>query len=163
MISLIAAMAKNRVIGVNNTLPWHLLADLKHFKALTLNKPIVMGRQTYLSIGKPLPKRENIILTTNKKFHAPGCHIVHSIDDVLKLARNAPEVMIIGGATVYQQFLPHAYRMYLTYIDTHIEGDTLFPEWNENEWTVTERIEHTADEINHYNYEFVYLIRNDAE
>src|SRR5687767_855649 len=113
-ISLIAALDRNRVIGKDNQLPWHLPADLKHFKALTLGKPILMGRKTYLSIGKPLPERTSIILTHDKTFRAPaGCLVAHSLAEALQQVKNTNEVMVIGGAKLFEQTLPIAKRLYL--------------------------------------------------
>jgi len=158
-ISIIAAMSRNRVIGINNTLPWHLPADLKHFKSITLNKTIVMGRKTYESIGRPLPKRSNIIITRNADFLAEGCTIVHTIDAALACATEQEEVMVIGGASFYEQILPRADRIYLTLIDGDFEGDTLFPEYDPSDWQETENINQTPDEKNKYQYSFIVLDR----
>jgi len=126
-ISIIAAMGSNRVIGYENRLPWELPEDLQHFKALTLHKPIIMGRKTYDSIGKPLPKRQNIILTRDNAFQANGCDIVHSIDEAVEIAEDKSEIMIIGGAHLYEQCLPLANVLYLTLVHQDYTGDTYFP------------------------------------
>lgn len=159
-ISLIVAMTKNRVIGANNQLPWHLPADLRHFKSLTLGKPIVMGRKTYESIGKPLPGRTNIILTQQPNYHAEGCLVVHSIDAVLSAANDAAELMIIGGSSIYAEFLPLAQKIHLTEIAAAIVGDAYFPELTNIEWQKIAQEDYQADEKNVYNYSFVTLERS---
>ena len=159
IISLIAAMDKNRVIGKNNALPWHLPADLKHFKELTIGKPIIMGRKTFASIGKPLPKRTNIILTRDHDLHAEGCIIAHSLDDAIKAAGNVEEIVVIGGAEIFKQFLPHAQKMYLTTIDAAFDGDIKFPEWDHAEWKETMREEYYPDKNNKYHHCFLVLER----
>jgi len=158
-ISIIAAMSRNRVIGINNTLPWHLPADLKHFKSITMGKAIVMGRKTFESIGRPLPGRTNIIITRNTGFQAEGCTVVHSIEDALDLSVKQDEIMIIGGASFYEQILPRADRIYLTLIDEKFEGDALFPKYNQSDWQETEHIKHMPDEKNKYQYSFIVLNR----
>lgn len=155
-ISLIAAMANNRVIGKNNTLPWHLPADLKHFKNTTMGKAIVMGRKTFESIGRPLPGRQNIIVTRDKMYQATGCTIINSINQI-KLVSDAIEIMVIGGAEIYKQLLPQAQRLYLTYIHADVDGDSHFPQWQANEWQEISREDHLADENNKYDYSFVIL------
>ena len=132
IISLVAAMGKNRVIGKDNSLPWKLPEDMKRFKELTSGKTVVMGRTTFESIGKPLPNRINIIITRDKNYKAEGCIVVNSVDEALKYAKDADEVMIIGGAQIYQQFLPIANKMYLTLIDEDFEGDAYFPEYDKS-------------------------------
>lgn len=148
--SLIVAMSKNHVIGVDNKMPWHLPADLKHFKELTLGKPIVMGRKTYESIGKPLPGRENIILTRNPDFDVPGCWVTGDIEAVFQKYQDVPEIMIIGGAQLFEHCLPLADRLYLTYVDLEIKGDASFPFFDTSEWQEIERVEYPADENNNY-------------
>lgn len=134
-ISLIVAASDNDVIGIRGELPWHLPADLKRFKQLTMGKPIVMGRLTHESIGRPLPGRRNVILTRNGNYRSPGCERVSSVDDVLAFADE--EVMVIGGGDVYAQFLPHAQRIYLTRVHVCIDGDAFFPQLEAGAW-VTE-------------------------
>ncbi len=129
-ITLVAAMADNRVIGHDNDLPWSLPDDMRHFVALTRGKPIVMGRKNYESIGRALPKRLNIVLTRDKAFKAEGCTIVHSTETALAAAGSADEIMIIGGAEIYAAFLPIADRIELTRVRASIEGDTFFPEFS---------------------------------
>ncbi len=158
-LSLIAALARNRVIGRDNQLPWRLSADLKHFKSLTMGKPIVMGRKTYESIGKPLPGRTNIIVTRDHSFTSEGCHVVHSIEAALVIAEGSDEVMIMGGADLYAQLLPRADRLYLTEVKVDANGDAWFPEINEMHWRELERESHRADENNEFDYDFVVLAR----
>jgi dihydrofolate reductase len=159
LISLIAAMDKNHAIGIENRLPWHLPADLQHFKKLTLGKPVLMGRNTYESIGKPLPGRLNIVVTRNESYQAPGCTMAHSFEDAISKAGDHEEIMIIGGASFYEHALPRAHRLYLTFVDTEVQGDAFFPVWNPDEWRAIERESHRADEKNAFNYEFITLER----
>lgn len=156
-ISLISALANNRVIGYRNQLPWHLPADLRHFKALTLGKPILMGRRTYESIGKPLPERRNVVISRQQDFMAPGCDCVNSVEEALKLTSDAEEVMVIGGANLYQQTLPLADYLYLTLIHHDFHGDTFFPEWKSEEWQEIQRSDFPADLKNPYPYSFIVL------
>jgi len=161
MISMIAAEAENRVIGNKNTIPWHLPADFAYFKATTLGKTVVMGLNTFKSIGeKPLPGRKHIILNNDQNYTAPqDCRVAHSIEEAVEMTKDEPEVMICGGASVYKQFLPLAQKLYLTYVHASPEGDTYFPEVNPNEWKETKREDHKADEKNKYDYSFVILER----
>jgi dihydrofolate reductase len=158
-ISLIVAMAENRVIGRDNQLPWRIPADLKHFKALTMGKPIIMGRKTYESIGRPLPGRDNIVITGDTSYRAEGCQVVHTLEEALRSAGGAEEAMIIGGATLYRQTLKDADRLYLTLVKAQPEGDTWFPKIEPQEWREIRREVHTADESNEYDYDFVVLDR----
>ncbi|MBP6472704.1 MAG: dihydrofolate reductase [Chloroflexi bacterium] len=160
IISLIAAMDKNRVIGQNGRLPWRLPADMHRFVDLTLGKPVIMGRKTYDSIQpkyRPLHGRTNIILTHSADYGAPGCFVVHAIEQALAAAGDAPEVMVIGGTAVYAQFLPRASRLYLTLINAEFPGDAYFPPYDESAWTITAREAHEPDEKNPYPYEFLTL------
>lgn len=157
VISMIAAMAKGRVIGADNDMPWHLPADLKHFKAVTMGKPVVMGRKTYESIGRALPGRRNIVISRSG-FSASDADVVDSIDAAKSLLAAEDEIMIIGGGNVYSQFLPDASRLYLTYIDTDVEGDTHFPDYEAvANWKMIEEEKHLPDERNSYSYCFVTL------
>ncbi len=158
-ISIIAAMTPKQVIGVHNQLPWHLPADLKHFKELTLGKPIVMGRKTFESIGKALPGRENIVLTQDKNFSAANIQVMNTLEDVLMLDSPNTELIIIGGANIYKQFLPYTNKLYFTIVHADIEGDAYFPEWKQNEWDEIYREEHPADEKNAYAFTFVNYVR----
>ena len=162
-LSIIVAMAANGVIGRNNELPWHLPADLQHFKQTTLGKPILMGRKTFESIGRPLPGRTNIVITRDDSYTAQGCVVVTSIEDALKVAAGHDEVMVIGGAELYRQVLPEAKTIYLTRIHESFEGDTRFPEIRNTEWHQVERVDHEADEKNPYDYSFIRLDRVHAD
>jgi dihydrofolate reductase len=158
-ISAIAAMGKNRVIGKNNQLPWHLPADLQHFKQLTIGHPIIMGRKTFESIGKALPHRTNIIMSTNPHFHAANCLTATSIEEVMRLneVSTSAEIFIIGGEHIFQLWLPYINRVYLTEVDCEISGDAFFPELDKNEWREVARESHQPDEKNPYFYDFVVL------
>lgn len=156
-LAAIVAMSENRVIGKDNKLPWHLPADLKYFKKITLNKTILMGRRTYESIGRPLPQRKNIIVTRDKNFAAAGCLVFHSIDAALASAAAEEEVIVIGGAVLFQQLLPRFDRLYLTLIHAAVEGDAFFPEVDMNEWAETSRAEQRADEQNAFDLSFLVL------
>lgn len=158
-ISMIAAMAKGRVIGKDNTMPWHLPADFAWFKRNTLGKPIIMGRKTYESIGRPLPGRRNIVISRNPACVFEGVETVTSMDEALALVKGEKEVMIIGGGSIYNACLPRAHRLYLTFIDAQIEGDTCFPDWGDKGWKKSHSEQYNADEKNAYNMEFVILER----
>ncbi|WP_374351586.1 type 3 dihydrofolate reductase [Chitinimonas sp.] len=139
MLSLIAALARNHTVGINNALPWHLPDDLKYFKATTTGKPIIMGRKTYDSIGRPLPGRHNIVVTRDANWQADGVTVVHSVADALAAAGDVPEVFLIGGATLYREALPLADRLYLTEIDADFEGDAHFPVWPREQFAEIQR------------------------
>jgi dihydrofolate reductase len=159
VISLVVAMARNRVIGRDNALPWHLSEDLKRFKATTLGKPVLMGRKTFQSIGKPLPGRRNIVLTRDRAWRAEGVEVVRSIEEALKLAQGAPELAVIGGAEIYRLVLPLADRIYLTRVEADVSGDTEFPELRAEEWTEVRTGTHPADDRNQYPATFRILDR----
>ncbi|WP_456414188.1 type 3 dihydrofolate reductase [Thiolapillus sp.] len=156
-ISIIAAMARNRVIGKENKLPWRLPADLQHFKRLTMGKPMIMGRKTWESLPGLLPGRPHIVVSRNRDHQATGASLVHSLEEAIRQAGNAPEIMIVGGANLYAQALPFAQRIYLTEIDLDVEGDAWFPELDSARWREIRREEHEADENNPVNYRFVTL------
>lgn len=158
-IAAIFAMSTNRVIGKDNQLPWHLPADLKHFKEITLNHPILMGRKTYQSIGRPLPNRCNVIITHDKHFEAPGCIVVHSIETALEAVATSDKVFVIGGAYLYEQMLPQTQRLYMTLVHHHFDGDAFFPNIHPAEWQEIERQDFAADERNPYSYSFSILDR----
>lgn len=159
VVSIIVAMDRNRLIGGDGRLPWHLPADLRHFKQTSLGKPVVMGRKTYESIGKPLPDRTNIVVTRNNEYQAPGCITSSSLDQAIQSAGNVKELMIIGGADLYRQAFPRATRLYLTRIDAEFEGDSWFPDFDGNEWKVTAKSDHEVDDRNRFPYSFVTLER----
>ena len=155
---MIAAMANNRVIGLDNKMPWHLPGDLQHFKKVTSGKPVIMGRKTFESIGRPLPGRRNIIITRNKDYHASGIETVTTPEAALELVNDVAEVMIIGGGNTYQQFLAQAQRLYLTFIDLDVEGDTQFPDYKSvANWQIEDEMLMTPDDKNKYSYKFVTL------
>jgi dihydrofolate reductase len=158
-IAIVVAMAENRVIGRDNRLPWHLPADLRHFKQLTVGKPVMMGRKTHESIGRALPGRTNIVVTRDHSYQAPGCVVVHSIEGALRAAEGHEEAMVIGGTEFYRQLLPKAERIYLTLVHAVFEGDALFPEITPGEWREVERTDCTADEKNPWPYSFIRLER----
>lgn len=160
MISLIWAMDENRVIGKNNQLPWHLPADLKFFKKTTMGHPIVMGRKTYQSIGRPLPGRENIIITRNLEFSCDGCTVLHSVEELIQYAGNTDkEMFIIGGAEIFKEVFPIADRLYITKIYEEFDGDTFFPEINMNQWKRVFSEPGLKDEKNPYHFEFFIFER----
>ncbi|AAO09178.1 TPA: type 3 dihydrofolate reductase [Vibrio vulnificus] len=158
IISMIAAMAKQRIIGKDNQMPWHLPADFAWFKRCTMGKPIVMGRKTYDSIGRPLPGRLNIVISRDESLVIEGVTMANSIAHALALAGDADEVMIIGGGSIYAECLPKADKLYLTFIDATIDGDTQFPDWGE-QWCESHREHYSADEKNRYAMDFVILER----
>jgi dihydrofolate reductase len=157
IISLITAMDRNRLIGNNNQLPWHLPADFAHFKSVTMGKPVIMGRKTYESIGRPLPGRMNIVLSRDPDISFEGVACVSSFEQALVLAADAEEVMVIGGSTIYEMLLPRANRLYLTYVDAEFEGDAWFPEFDKDQWFELESVLRKADEKNLYDCRFVTL------
>ncbi len=154
-ISLIWAMASNRVIGANNALPWRLPADLRHFRNLTLGHHVIMGRRSYESLGRPLPGRDNIVVTGQKDFQAEGCTVAGSIEEALRAAAGDPEIFVIGGATLYAQTLGFADRLYATLIEASVPGDTLFPDFDTRAWVETARETYPADENNPFDFSFV--------
>ena len=154
MISIIVAASTNNVIGMRGDLPWRLSADLKHFKATTLGKPIVMGRKTWDSIGRPLPGRQNIVVTRQAELVAEGCDVVASLEDAVAAAGDADEIMIIGGSQIYAHALPLAARLYLTRVHAEIDGDAFFPEIDQTGWRLIDDVRHAADERNQFDYSF---------
>jgi dihydrofolate reductase len=162
-ISLIVAMDRSGVIGAGGGLPWRLPADLRRFKQITMGKPIVMGRRTHESIGRPLPGRENIVVTRDRGFKAPGCTVVYSLDEALARCSSADEVMIMGGAELYSQTLELADRIHLTEVHADVTGDRYFPPWEREEWQEVTREDFPADEANEYPYSFVILEKGKVE
>ena len=159
LISLIAAMDYNRVIGVGGGLPWSLPADMAWFKQQTAGKPIIIGRKTYLSIGKPLPGRSNIVVTRQHGFEAPGCLVAHDLDEVLNLAGAAREAVVIGGSVLYATALDRAERIYLTVVHGEFEGDTWFPEFSLNDWLIESSRHQREDAKNAYRTSYHVLTR----
>ena len=156
---MVVAATENDVIGRDNGMPWHLPDDLKYFKARTMGKPMLMGRKTFESIGKPLPGRTSLVLTRDLAWQAAGVTVVHSVDEALKLAGAAPELCVVGGAEIYKLTLPATDRIYLTRIHASIAGDTVFPALDTSQWRETERIEHPADDRHAYPMTFSTLER----
>ena len=157
-------MTKDRVIGIENTLPWKLPADMKWFRQHTLGKPVVMGRKTYESFGaRPLPDRLNIVVTRDAKYDAGKATVATSIDDAINKAGDVEEIMIIGGASFYEQTLPIADRMYLTEVDADIKGDAWFPEYNPANWALEETCSHQIDDKNGYAMNFQTFMRKVSE
>ena len=163
MLSLIVAMDQNQLIGQGNELPWHIPADLKHFKTMTLGKPVIMGRKTFESIesrlGKPLPGRENIVLTRNESFHYDGVKSFQTLDDAIDACASEPEVVVIGGAEIFKLAFPKAKRFYLTRIDHAFDGDIHFPQWDESEWALISEKAAVADNENAYACRYQVLER----
>ena len=157
-LSIIAAMSSNRAIGINNTLPWHLTEDLKHFKSLTTGHTIIMGRKTYESIGKPLPNRRNIVVSRNLNTFYDGVEIVHSLEDAFSISSNDEEVFIIGGSNIYEQSLNLVEYLYITEIAKAFEGDAFFPEIDKSLWTESSRETHVSSDG--LKFSFVSLQKN---
>ncbi|MZQ84658.1 dihydrofolate reductase [Paenibacillus sp. 5J-6] len=160
-ISFIFAMDRNRAIGVNNTLPWHLPGDLKFFKAVTMGHPILMGRKTYESIGRPLPGRRNMILTQNTEFRAEGCEVIHSVDEAVQEFRDQ-ELFVIGGAEIFRLFAETVDRMYITFIEHEFEADTYMSDLDLSEWTLVSSEQGERNEKNPYEYYFRIYQRKQA-
>ncbi|KGK40971.1 dihydrofolate reductase [Nitrincola sp. A-D6] len=167
MLSIIVAQSQNRVIGVNNKLPWYLPEDLKYFKQITQGKPIIMGRKTYESIGRPLPGRTNIVITRDSSYQLPGIKVVHTLDQALELAEQqalvdgSEEVLVIGGSEIYALALPQADRLYVTQVHASIAGDAFFPVLEADQWQEMLRQDFSADGPNPYDYSFIVYQRAD--
>lgn len=161
-LSIIVAAAENNVIGRNNQLPWHLPADLKYFKQITMGKPIIMGRKTYASIGRPLPGRTNIVITRQADFKPEGVMVVSSVEAAIGACRQleVDEAFITGGAEIFRQALPFAQRIYLTRVQAQVEGDTYFPSLDPAHWRRVRQERHVADEKNMYDYTFEVWEKN---
>ena len=161
-VTLVAALARNRVIGRGNALPWHLPADLAHFKRLTIDKTIVMGRRTWESLPGLLPRRRHIVVSRDPGYRAAGALVVDSPEAALAAAGAVPEVMVVGGASLYRQFLPRAARMELTLVEAEIAGDAWFPPWDVALWRESWRERRAADARNVYDLTFLRLERQSA-
>ncbi|HEX5001347.1 MAG TPA: dihydrofolate reductase [Bacteroidia bacterium] len=162
MVSLIVAFDKNRLIGRNNELPWHLPADLKHFKEITMGHHMVMGRNTFESIGKPLPGRTSVVITSNPLWIYPGCISAPDLQLALEACEGEKEVFIIGGARVFRDAIALADKLYVTEIDHQFEGDTWFPEIDRNIWERVESIPHKRDDRNNWDYTFVMYRKKES-
>ncbi|MGI9234467.1 MAG: type 3 dihydrofolate reductase [Woeseiaceae bacterium] len=154
MISIIVAASTNSVIGAGGDLPWKISDDLKRFKRLTLGKPVIMGRRTWDSIGRPLPGRQNIVVTRQADFQAEGCEVVASPADALRAAGDVDEIVVIGGSEIYALFLPKASRIYLTRVQARVEGDAYFPDPDDQDWQLVDTESHAASDANQYAFEF---------
>jgi len=157
--SLVVAMSRNRTIGRDNQLPWRLPADLAFFKRITMGKPVIMGRHTYESIGKPLPGRLNIVVSGDPDYRAPGCTVAHSMEEAYRAAGNAEEVAIIGGSSIFEAALPRADVIYLTEVDADVEGDVFFPPFDRSQWRETELERHAPDARHAYPFRILRLER----
>ncbi|HYK97116.1 MAG TPA: dihydrofolate reductase [Candidatus Acidoferrales bacterium] len=157
-IAFVVAIDRNNVIGKDGALPWRLPDDLKHVRELTIGKPLIMGRRTYDSIGRPLPQRTNIVLTRDPAFHADGVRIARSKEEALALAGDVPEVIVFGGAEIYRMFLPDADRLYVTEVDTAVDGDARF-DFDRDGWSVVESATHAADERHPHAFRWLTLDR----
>lgn len=158
IISLIAAIDQNNLIGNGSKIPWKLPADLKYFKSMTIGKPVVMGRKTFETLKQPLRNRLNIILTKNKNYYVPkSCLVAHSIEEAIAIGSDYPELMVCGGSPVYRAFLPKANRFYLTQIHATFKGDIYFPSFDITEWTLIKKIDHEPNKKNFYPYSFLIL------
>ena len=162
-LSLIAAMTPERVIGLDGDMPWHLPADLAHFKRITSGKTVIMGRKTFDSIGRPLPKRRNIVITRNQTWHHDGVETVHSLEAAIALTEGEEETMIIGGATLYEAALTEASRLYITWIDAQITGDTHFPKWSDESFGLASKEYRAKDAKNAYNLTFCTYERSQID
>ena len=158
-VSLIAALAQNRVIGIENRLPWKLPEDLAHFKALTLGHPILMGRKTFESLGRPLPGRRNIVITRNRDYQSSDCESVVSIADAIALCVEADEIFFIGGAELYKQVLPLVDRLYLTEVQIEAQGDAWFPEFDRTDFIETSRVHNLGEKGDLLRFDFVVYDR----
>lgn len=152
--AFVVAMDEKGLIGRDNELPWRLSADLQYFRRITMGSPILMGRHTHESIGRALPGRRNIVVTSLTDYQAEGCDVVNSVEAGLKLAADADEVMVIGGSSLFEQIFDITNKLYLTRVHAELEGDTWFPEWDETQWQLVSREMHPADEKNEYAYSF---------
>jgi len=158
-VSIVVAASTNNVIGRDGGLPWHLPDALRHFKRITTGKPIIMGRKTFESIGRPLPDRHNIVMTRDPDYAAEGCDVVSSVAEAMDLAGDADEVMVIGGGQVYRDFLPRADRIYMTRVQAEVQGETRFPKIEGNTWRLVSAEHHAADERHEYDFEMMVFER----
>ncbi|MCL5975480.1 MAG: type 3 dihydrofolate reductase [Gammaproteobacteria bacterium] len=152
--AFVVAMDEQGLIGRDNDLPWRLSADLQYFRRITMGKPILMGRKTHESIGRALPGRQNIVVSSLTDYQAEGCDVVNSIEAALKLAADADEIMVIGGSSLFEQMFDTVDKLYLTRVHAELEGDTWFPEWDQTQWQLISQESHPADEKNDYAYSF---------
>ena len=159
MVSIIVAVASNGVIGDKNSLLWHIREDMVHFRTTTSGHPVIMGRKTYDSIGRPLPKRTNVVITRDANLTIEGCSVVHSLEEAIEMFDSAEEVFVIGGAQIYAQALPFADRIYLTVVGKEYEGDTSFPAFDYAQWTELSKEDYARGEEYEYPFSFITLER----
>ena len=159
MVSIIVAVASNGVIGDKNSLLWHIREDMVHFRTTTSGHPVIMGRKTYDSIGRPLPKRTNVVITRDANLTIEGCSVVHSLEEAIEMFDSAEEVFVIGGAQIYAQALPLADRIYLTVVGKEYEGDTSFPAFDYSQWTELSKEDYARGEEYEYPFSFITLER----
>ena len=158
-ISIIVALSENNVIGSENSLPWKLSADLKRLKSITMGHHLIMGRRTWESLGRALPGRTNVVITSQKDFKAEDAEVVHSLDEALKISSGDDEVFIFGGGKIFKEAMPLVKKIYMTRVHANIKGDTYFPTLNMNEWNESVRENFNADEKNQFDYSFITLIK----
>lgn len=164
-LAMIAAVAENNAIGINNKMPWYLPGDLRYFKAVTMGKPVIMGRKTFDSLRKPLPGRTNIVITRDRHWHHEGVKVVHNLDDAIELAEDISlingneEVMVIGGEQIYRMAMARADRLYLTRVYQSFEGDAFFPEFDQNQWIETSRQDLHSEDEEPLTYSYLVLDR----
>ena len=159
-ISIVVAFDQNRLIGKNNELPWHLPADLKHFKSITMGHHMVMGRKTFDSIGKPLPGRTSVVITRQHGLQIEGCIVVNNLEEALEYCKGQLEIFIVGGAEIFKWALPLCTDLYVTQIHHQFSGDTWFPEIKTDEWSILSKEDHNADEKNGWNYSYIHYKRS---
>lgn len=159
IVSLVAAMAENRVIGEQGRLPWHLPEDLKHFKKLTVDRTVIMGRKTFEEIKRPLDNRRNVVITRNRAFQPHGVTLVPSLEEALAVGATEDEVFVIGGGEIFRLALPRADRLYLTVVHADVEGDTRFPEFDQTAWALESEVRHEADARHAYPFTFRNYVR----
>tara|TARA_B110000037_G_scaffold10709_1_gene11621 strand:- start:400 stop:885 length:486 start_codon:yes stop_codon:yes gene_type:complete len=159
-LSIIVATDEEGLIGKDNDLPWKLSADLQYFRRVTMGKALIMGRRTHESIGRALPGRKNIVITSDQEYESDGCTITFSAQQALEECENIEEAMVVGGASLYKQFLPEASTIYLTLVHATLSGDTWFPDWDKNQWQVLSEEKFSADEKNEHPYSFIVYKRN---
>lgn len=161
-ISMIAAIGKNYVIGSDQKLPWHLPDDLKFFKDMTIGKSMIMGRKTYEAFGRPLPERQSIVMTSDTSYQADGVNVVHDVASALEAAEQKDEIMIVGGSTIYQLFLPQSDVLYLTHVDAEPNGDVFFPKFDQNDWKIEWQKPHAQDDKHAHSFVFTKYVRSDG-
>lgn len=162
LVSLAVAMDRRRLIGRDGSLPWHITEDLRHFKALTWGKPVLMGRRTFEAIGRALPGRRNVVITRDRGLRVQGCELAHSLQEALALCAGSEEIVVIGGGDIYAQALPLAGRLYITQVEAEVEGDTWFPDYDPSQWQVVQSEGPFPSATSPYEFRFLVLERRPA-